>query len=117
MSPDVQWDPGPGYDVLLPYIMLIVIGGFALSILHFLWRTIANVVQPVLTRRALLVSKQEQGSGWCFLTFEFADGSRAEFSVVGSEYASLTEGDVGLLYSQGPWLRRFEREITPAAHG
>ena len=93
------------------------VSSFALSILYVLWRIVANIAQPVLTRRALLVSKQEQGSGWCFLTFEFDDGSRAEFSVVGSEYASLTEGDVGLLYSQGPWLQRFEREMNPAAHG
>lgn len=47
-----------------------------------------------------------------FVTFEFEEGSREEFSMRGDQYAMLAEGDIGTLQSQGSWFKGFDREYS-----
>lgn len=44
-----------------------------------------------------------------FATFEFPDGSREEFRLQGEAYGLLSEGDSGLLRTQGTWFQGFDR--------
>lgn len=44
-----------------------------------------------------------------YITFEVESGDRIEFSVNGSEYGMLLEGDFGKLYFQGTRYLGFER--------
>ncbi|MBQ4254236.1 MAG: DUF2500 domain-containing protein [Erysipelotrichaceae bacterium] len=84
------------------------------------WRY--NNRQPQLTREATVVAKRTDVSGggsnsnfsastWYYVTFEVEDGERIEFSVMGSEYGLLAEGDRGTLTTQGTRYIEFERYI------
>ncbi|MCI8615291.1 MAG: DUF2500 domain-containing protein [Lachnospiraceae bacterium] len=44
-----------------------------------------------------------------YVTFQVESGDRMEFSVNGSEYGMLAEGDTGKLYFQGTRYLSFER--------
>ena len=77
-----------------------------------------NKRQPVLSRDCRIVSKRllvqsvvQRGGHYTgyYITFEFPDGNREEFSVQDNVYGLLAEGDLGCLHSQGTWLRQFER--------
>lgn len=46
-----------------------------------------------------------------YITFQFDSGDRMEFSVRGSEYGMLAEGDAGSLSFQGTRYLDFERKI------
>lgn len=46
-----------------------------------------------------------------YVTFQFDSGDRMEFSVGGSEYGMLAEGDTGSLFFQGTRYLDFERKI------
>lgn len=117
-----------GFDAMFNLVLFIVIGGFIYAIGSMIWRTARNIGQPLLTRRARLVGRRQSTSGgggtddkqssvttWYYVTFEFADGAREEFSVSASQYGLLAEGDVGTLQSQGTWFKGFDRERAPAA--
>ena len=45
-----------------------------------------------------------------YVTFQFESGDRMEFSVDGSEYGLLAEGDTGNLCFQGTRYLSFKRE-------
>lgn len=47
-----------------------------------------------------------------FITFQVDSGDRMEFSVTGSEYGMLADGDVGKLSFQGTRYLSFERSHT-----
>lgn len=48
-------------------------------------------------------------STWYYVTFQVESGDRMEFSVTGSEYGMLAEGDCGKLSFQGTRYLSFER--------
>jgi hypothetical protein len=45
-----------------------------------------------------------------YVTFEMEAGERREFSLSGSEYGMLAEGDDGILARQGTWYKDFQRQ-------
>lgn len=108
--------------VMFTIVPIIVIGGFIFGIGSLIFRTVDNLDQPLLTRRARVVGRRQSVSSSgidehhhthtsYYVTFEFEDGSREEFSVRGDQYALLIEGDVGTLRSQGTWFKGFDREM------
>lgn len=48
-------------------------------------------------------------STWYYTTFQVVSGDRIEFSVTGSDYGMMTEGDQGKLSFQGTRYLSFER--------
>lgn len=119
MSP---FDSGPFgfslFNIMSTLIPIIVVGGIIFVIGSSIFRAITNSQQPLLTRRARIVGRRQRVSGGgnhhartaYFVTFEFEDGSREEFSMRGDEYAMLAEGDLGTMQSQGTWFKGFSRE-------
>jgi len=65
---------------------------------------------PSLNRQPYLSTKTRY-----YVTFELEDGERVAYSVSGSEYGMLTEGDQGTLSRQGSWYKGFVRRPKPAA--
>ncbi|MFZ5817957.1 MAG: DUF2500 family protein [Bacillota bacterium] len=127
MASELPIDPmSPALDQLFGLIMLVVLAGFGYALGSFLWRSLRNLRQPVITRRARVVGGRREVSGprggpgealtiSCYLTFAFEDGSRAEFLVPPEVHAALAEGQVGSLHTQGTWFRGFDRELPSAA--
>ena len=74
-----------------------------------------NNRQPVLTALAKVVAKRLQARGqdhvrtYYFVTFEFKNGERREYSVEGEHFGLLAEGDYGVLTFQGTRFHGFER--------
>lgn len=128
VSGPVRIDPafGPSFgdglaDLMFTIVPMLVIGGFLFGIGFLIIRTAHNLQQPLLSRRARVVGRRMRVSSSgtddhhhthtsYYVTFEFDDGSREEFSVPGSQYGMLAEGDVGTLRSQGTWFKGFDRE-------
>lgn len=108
--------------ILVMLVFAIVIAGIVYTVGRVIFSTVRNLGEPELTRTARIVGKRQDVSvsggmndtpasstTWHYVTFEFDDGSREEFSVSGHEYGLLAEGDVGTLRSQGTWYRGFTR--------
>ncbi|MFZ5828029.1 MAG: DUF2500 domain-containing protein [Bacillota bacterium] len=124
MSP---FDSGPfGFSVfnlMFTVVPLLVVGVFLYVIGSNIYRAMHNRQQPLLTRRARIVGRRQRVSRHhhnnhhhthtaYFVTFEFEDSSREEFSMRGDQYAMLAEGDIGTLQSQGTWFKGFDREYA-----
>lgn len=105
------------FELLVTIVPVIVIGGFVFIIGKRLAETVSNVGQPVIDRRAVVVSRRQNsshsshaGAGYhrhhscsttyC-VTFQFEDGGREELRVSGRQNGMLAEGDRGTLHSQG----------------
>jgi len=120
---------GGAFDTLFKVFMIlvpvVVIGGFVFAFGSMISTAVSNSQKPLLTRRARVVSKRMDHSTSLhhhgdhhhvshdtsyFVTFEFEDGHREEFSVRGDQYGLLAEGDVGDLQSQGTWFKGFYRD-------
>lgn len=79
-----------------------------------------NNASPILDQSVLVVAKRIEVSNrssdrtWTnhYATFELENGERLEFSLSGSEYGMLAEGDRGTLTSQGTRYKGFQR-ATP----
>lgn len=122
MSPFDPFSPMGGglFNFMFTVVPIIVIGGFIFVFGSMIYRAVSNSQKPLLTRRARVIGRRERVSHGAgdhhhhhtayFITFEFEDGSREEFSLRGDQYAMLAEGDVGTLQSQGTWFKGFERE-------
>lgn len=128
MYSDPVFEPFGGglFNVLFTIVPIIVIGGVIFVFGSIIYRAVTNVQQPLLTRRARVVAKRMRHSTHhhhhgdhhhssvhtaYFVTFEFDDGSREEFSVRGDQYGLLAEGDIGTLQSQGTWFKGFDRDL------
>jgi hypothetical protein len=116
---------------LLPFIAFGVMGLAAVGVLCLVVRTAARVTVrevigdglPVLAAPARLIAKRAATAEdlpvhpWqrlrmdYFATFEFASGERREFSVLGSDYGALAEGDTGLLLYEGLRYHGFRRKV------
>jgi len=112
------------HELIFFIFSLILIAFFALflrlifiAISHQMRINARNRASALLNREAVIVGKRQDVSGGSetstttlyYLTFEFTDGSREEFWVTGEEYGLLTEGDRGMLQSQGTWYKGFNR--------
>jgi hypothetical protein len=114
--PDRLQNSNPEETFVSLFIAIIFIG---LGI-WFLFSYLPNASSPKIARKARIISKRLSVSGSSnqhsgststsyYITFEFLNGSREELSVKGKEYGLLTEGDKGILHSQGKWYQGFDR--------
>lgn len=105
------------FPIIFFLIFFSIIGLFIFAIFSGIAQWNKNNNSPVLTVDAKVVtkrsstshSKDSTSSTWYYATFEFDSGDRMEFSVSGSEYGLLVEGDIGKLTFQGTRYKNFER--------
>lgn len=116
---------------VVPFIVLIgfiiVLTSIVITILKNIATWNKNNHSPQLTVFATLVSKRthyrkranandvtgvhgHHTISTYYVTFQFESGDRMEFSVDGSEYGLLAEGDTGNLCFQGTRYLSFKRE-------
>ena len=126
---------GPGFgvmftviSVLVVVVFVVVIGGFIAAAVRGARQYRYNNRQPVLTVPAQVVSRRSDirvrhnhhagehtapmhtsSSTDYYATFQVQSGDRMEFSLSGSEYGLLAEGDRGQLTFQGTRYLGFER--------
>lgn len=125
------FDVGFGmYNIMFSIVFVLVIVVFAVTIVKGLRTWNKNNHSPRLTVAATVVSKRTQvshhnhanagdmtgahgfhttSSTSYYVTFEVESGDRMEFSVVGTEYGMLAEGDMGRLSFQGTRYISFDR--------
>jgi hypothetical protein len=105
----------PGFFFIVPLLMLLGVG-VAIS------KSLSGAAQyrsaPLKRRPAIVVDERVRVSGGgkhssastaYFVTLEFADGGRNEFSVGQRLAGSVTEGDAGVAYTKHAHLAAFER--------
>lgn len=114
---------------IVPFIVtigfIIVLGSIIITMLKNITIWNKNNHSPQLTVFATLVSKRtlyrrhtndmtgmhgHHTTSTYYVTFQFESGDRMEFSVDGSEYGLLAEGDTGNLCFQGTRYLSFKRE-------
>jgi len=118
------------FGVMFFIVFGLVIGIFIVVIVKSISTWNKNNNSPRLTVAAEVVSKRTDVSHhshanagditgahgysntcstWYYVTFQVESGDRIEFSVTGSEYGMLIEGDTGKLSFQGTRYLSFER--------
>lgn len=118
------------FGIFFAIVLVLVIGGFVVTFVGGLstWRKNNN--SPRLTVTAKIVTKRTNvshhrhanagdvtgahgyhttSSTTYYVTFQVESGDRVEFSVDGSEYGMLAEGDIGKLTFQGTRYLSFVR--------
>lgn len=105
-------------------VFIIIIGMFIFTAVKGVSQWNANNNSPKLTVPALVVTKRTDvsrnrhhtndhthttSSTWYYVTFQFESGDRKEFSLTGTQYGMLAEGDLGKLTFQGTRYLGFER--------
>jgi hypothetical protein len=120
-----------GFGIFGGLFVLVVFGIFVLIgfmlIKSFTDRT-RNNGSPVVTSRVTVTAKTMNTAyrgnyipdnisvqtpyNTYFITFEFANGNRAEFTVPRTDYAYISEHDAGVLTYQGSRYINFERDIN-----
>lgn len=110
------------FDVMFYLIFFLILGMLIFMIVQGLRTWNKNNHSPRLTVDAEVVSKRTDVSShhngdnmathstWYYVTFQVESGDRMEFSVTGTEYGMLAEGDTGKLSFQGTRYLSFERE-------
>ena len=99
-------------SILFPIVFLCILGVFVAVAIRGISTWNKNNHSPRLTVAAAVVTKRtdvthrsctndEHSTTWYYVTFEVESGDRMEFSVSGSEYGMLAEGDMGKLTFQG----------------
>ena len=126
-----SFDVGFGlFEVMFTVVFVLVIGVFIVAIVRNISTWNKNNHPPRLTVTAMVVSKRTDVShhshgmagdmtgahGYTttsstsyYVTFQVESGDRMEFSVRGTEYGMLVEGDMGRLSFQGTRYLAFER--------
>ncbi len=109
------------FPFLFIAVFVIVIGTFIVFAVQGAKTWSKNNASPRLTVSAQVVTKRTQVSHHhhqdsmshtstaYYATFQVESGDRMEFSVSGSEYGMLAEGDMGNLAFQGTRYLGFER--------
>ena len=110
------------FPVMFGLIFLLVIGLFLYGLISSIRQWKKNNDSPRLTVEAQVVAKRtdithhygtdhsmSHTSTRHYVTFQVDSGDRMEFSVTGSEYGMLVEGDYGRLTFQGARYLGFER--------
>lgn len=119
------------FEMMFLIVFVLVIGTFIVTAVRGLGQWNKNNHSPRLTVEALVVSKriavshhQHANAGDAtgahgyhtasstsyYVSFQVESGDRMEFSVSGSEYGMLVEGDSGSLSFQGTRYLGFERK-------
>ena len=117
-------------QILVPIVFLVVIGIILTMAVKGIIVWNKNNHSPRLTVDAVIVSKREDVSGHShtmvgnstgihgyhtytsyYVTCQFDSGDRLEFSIEGTEYGMLAEGDRGKLTFQGTRYLGFERTV------
>lgn len=111
------------FQGMFTIVFLLVIGVFIVGFIRGLGTWRKNNHAPRLTVEAKVVSRRtnithHHGAGerdhhststHYYATFEVESGDRMEFSLSGSEYGMIVEGDRGKLHFQGTRFLSFER--------
>lgn len=118
------------FGIMFTIAFLLIIGAFIAAIVKGIHTWNKNNNSPRLTVVAEVVSKRADvsyhhhtnagdvtgahgystaSSTQYYITFQVESGDRIEFSVTGSEYGMLIEGDTGKLSFQGTRYLSFER--------
>ena len=107
------------FSVMFPLMFLLVIGTFVVVAVRGIRQWNHNNHQPTLTVEATVVTKRSHyhrsagdntmGSTHYYATFQVESGDRLEFSLPGTEYGMLAEGDRGRLTFQGSRYHGFAR--------
>jgi len=112
--------------ILFPIFFIIIFGIIIITIIKNLITWNKNNQSPRLSVISKVVSKRSDVNGHginngtgvhsstntrYYVTFEVESGDRMEFSVSGSEYGMLSEGDIGFLNFQGTRYLNFERKM------
>ena len=118
------------FSIMFTIMFVLVIGVFIVTIVKGISTWNENNHSPRLTVTAEVVSKRTDvthhshanagdmtgahgyhtsSSTWYYVPFQFESGDRMEFSVSGSEYGMLADGDKGNLSFQGSRYLSFER--------
>ncbi|MNP00831.1 hypothetical protein D3C76_926280 [compost metagenome] len=101
-------------------IFVLVVGSFAFVIIKGLKSWVSNNATELTTVRCKVVDKRTEvwgGSGDSsantnyYITFEFEDNTRQEWSVRGNQYGLITVGDQGELTYQGTRFKQFVRRL------
>lgn len=120
-----------GFDMMFSVFPVVFFLVFAIIIVVFIVTAVKGVSQwhknnesPVLTVAASVVTKRtsvtrhiedEHSMGHSstsyYATFQVASGDRMEFSITGTEYGQLAEGDQGGLTFQGTRYLGFDRSV------
>lgn len=111
-----------GFEALFGLMSLAVVGVIIFVLVKGVSQWNKNNSAPRLSVEAQVVSRRTDitrhsgdghGAGhtttWHYVTFQVESGDRMEFSVSGSEYGMLAEGDRGKLTFQGTRYLGFER--------
>lgn len=104
-------------NLVVLVVFVVAIGMFIMIAVRGAKKWSHNNQQPVLNVEASVVTKRQEfhrhhdgpSSTWHYVTFQVESGDRMEFSLTGSEYGMLAEGDHGKLTFQGTRYLDFER--------
>lgn len=114
-----------GFEIVFFLMFIVIFGMFVLMFVKMIAEWNKNNHSPRLTVEATVVAKRDEvttnhhnhgehgmhttHTTWYYITFQVESGDRMEFSVGGSEYGMLIEGDHGKLTFQGTRYLGFER--------
>lgn len=102
-------------------VIVVIVLFFGLIIAVGVVNFLVNASKPLIEQQARVVTKRQSTGGgggntsvstYYYVTFEREDGTRIEFSIAGTDYGLLVEGDQGVLRSQGSWFKGFSRHIA-----
>lgn len=114
------------FEIMFFIVFALIAGTILFTIVKGIGEWNQNNQSPVLTVDATVVTKRmdvRRNTGmnadgnasmatshtWYYVTFQVESGDRMEFSVNGSEYGMIVEGDYGKLTFQGTRYHKFER--------
>lgn len=120
----MYFDADPFGGAMFTIVPLLIIGVFIFIVVKGISEWSANNNSPRLTVPAAVITKRTRISNnhhhsnehmhttsttSYYVTFQFESGDRTEFSLNGSQYGMLAEGDTGMLTFQGTRYLGFER--------
>ncbi|WP_107841559.1 DUF2500 domain-containing protein [Metasolibacillus meyeri] len=120
----MYYDPNPLGSAMFTLVPLFIISVFIFIVVKGIAEWSANNNSPKLTVPAIVVTKRTHTSRdhhhtndhmhttlttSYYVTFQFESNDRAEFSLNGSQYGMLAEGDTGMLTFQGTRYLGFKR--------
>ena len=115
---DFMFSFGP---IFIGLVFIIIFGFIVVAIISSIGEWKKNNNSPKLTVPAEVITKRSKTSGGSgnssastryYTTFQVESDARIEFSVTGSEYGMLAEGDLGMLSFQGTRYLDFKRVVN-----
>lgn len=122
----MPFNPDPFGNVMFTIVPIFIIGVFIFIIVKSVTQWSSNNNSPRLTVSAVVIAKRTNTSRGAhhmndhmhttttttyYVTFQFESGDRTEFTLSGSNYGILVEGDTGMLTFQGTRYLGFERAV------